>query len=418
MADDPVLPISTPLHEPGEVSLPGYVEPAAEPDLPDATVEPVPTTLLTPPVPHAAELEGSAVAEPADTRPTTPEADAASEPLPLHAPLPDPFLPPPTTDLAQPHIEPNLTLSASLKSEDGESQAASVPIPSEPAPIEEDSPSADAAAQATSAAVAEPLAPASSGYSVSTVVNEIKSGERGDGDETDGGSDEGSDGNDDSDDDGMVFIESRRLSGSSSAAKETPPSPPRELPERFLASDVFTEAPEELPAPPTADAATDEQPTSASCDNSRTLSYHQHGSSSSGGPSRVPRAVVAAPFAGTPSPRKRSTTASPFRSVSPAGVVHSPVTRSQCVYHVLEVPGPGTRRTRFAVPYCSLANVEAITKEGAAILGVASPDENERRAPLVGNDAVDLDEALDQALTRIVSCFTPPRPLRRSRPDC
>jgi hypothetical protein len=198
------------------------------------------------------------------------------------------------------------------------------------------------------------------------------------------------------------------LSGSS-APKPSPPTPPRVLPERFLAADVFTEAPEELPQPPPHVATGLTEHSSDVRHNSRTLSYHQHGSSSSAGPSTVPRAAVIAPHAGTPSPRKR--TVSPERSIraaSPSRVHNSPVTRSQCVYHVLDLPGPGAGRTRFAVPYCSLSDVDAIHHEGAKIGGVASPEQNERRQPLIGDGAVEIDEALDQALTRIVRpwCLT------------
>lgn len=204
------------------------------------------------------------------------------------------------------------------------------------------------------------------------------------------------------DDDHVVIIQDRRLSDSS-APRESAPTP-RDLPDRFLASDVFTEPPQELPAAPE-DPDPEED---LSRTKSRSLSYHQHGSSSAG-PSRISRRAVVNAHAGATTPQRRqeplAASTTPRRTSGTASPVsvHSPVTRSQCVYHVLDMPGPSSSRIHYAIPYCSLADAEAIKKEGGEVLGVASPEENEKRRPIIGKEAVDLDEAQDQALTRVVS---------------
>ena len=421
--------------------MPGYVEPADEPNLPDARAEPEPTILITPAVPHVSEEEGSVMAEPADTRPTTPEVGYVPPQTAGFEAAPIGFTPsslkldrPPsptftiTTDTydsmdAPPAgVDQELGMSAVDDSYAGDNQHESpddagsdhdavrpTKAPSVQPSTTPDKDEVAMTASSPNAAVPAALAGTSSGFSAAgTVVVEATSDE--DGDKTDGGSegeevDEGSD-----DDDGLVLIESRRLSASS-APRPSPPTPPRVLPERFLAADVFSEAPEELPQPPQAETTGITEHSSDVRANSRTLSYHHHGSSSSSGPLTIPRTAVVAPHAGTPSPRKRMV--SPARSIrasSPSRVASSPVTRSQCVYHVLDLPGPKTGRTRFAVPYCSLSDADAIRHEDAKICGVATPEENERRRPLTGEGAVDIDEALDQALTRIVR-----HPARRRR---
>lgn len=209
------------------------------------------------------------------------------------------------------------------------------------------------------------------------------------------------------DDDHVVIIQDRRLSDSSAPREPSPP--PRDLPDRFLASDVFTEPPQEVPAA-SEDPDPEEDPSRT---KSRSLSYHQHGASSAG-PSRISRRAVANAHAGATTPQRRQeplvASPTPHRTSATASPVsvHSPVTRSQCVYHVLDMPGPSSSRIHYAIPYCSLADAEAIKKEGGEVLGVASPEENEKRRPIVGKEAVDLDEAQDQALTRVVSLFAPP----------
>lgn len=432
-----MLPISTPLHEPENFSLPGYVEPEDEPDLPDARAEPEPTTLITPQVPHVPEIEGSAMAEPTDTRPTTPDAEITVQPSVLSPASPSHSM----NDGPDPPAQ-----SIPAKAPDAEEQMKAPPLQAESnaSAFEEiygtddrvlDEPLASGRGEAVEMGVAEtrgresraephstePLAaPQADDATITEAVSSLSAAHAGasssisvpdiavdeprvdeDGDKTDGGS-EGEEADEDSDDEDLVLIESRRLS-SSSGPKPSPPSPSRVLPERFLASDVFTEAPEELPQPPRAEANGVTEHASDARSNSRTLSYHQHGSSSCTGPSTVPRTAVVARHASTPSPQKSAV--SPDRSKrasSPSRVHSSPVTRSQCVYHVLDLPGPSTSRTRFAVPYCSLSDANAIRLEDAKIVGVASPEENDRRQPLIGDDAVEIDEEVDQALTRIV----------------
>ena len=76
----------------------------------------------------------------------------------------------------------------------------------------------------------------------------------------------------------------------------------------------------------------------------------------------------------------------------------SPVTRSQCVYHLLRIPGP-TRYSEtvvFVVPFCSLALQDPLEEERATILGRATDDDNRQRRPIVGEGSVLIDEEMEQ----------------------
>lgn len=154
---------------------------------------------------------------------------------------------------------------------------------------------------------------------------------------------------------------------------------------------------------------------STSAPPSRSLSYHVHGSSRAS-TSVIPplhRSTSAStssildpsgPSSVVPHPTPTRDFPTAVRHTSPAkthaepSLPSSPITRSQCVYHLLRIPGP-TRYSEsiiFVVPFCSLALTEPIEEEHARILGKASDEDNEQRKPLVGEGRVIIEEEMEQ----------------------
>lgn len=111
-------------------------------------------------------------------------------------------------------------------------------------------------------------------------------------------------------------------------------------------------------------------------------------------PSNIPQPSISLPSPIRSSPSSSRTVSLSKQSEPPT----SPITRSQCVYHLLRIPGP-TRFSEtiiFVVPFCSLALVEAIEEEGARILGKASDEDNEARQEIVGEGRVLIPEEMEQ----------------------
>lgn len=163
--------------------------------------------------------------------------------------------------------------------------------------------------------------------------------------------------------------------------------------------------------------------------SSRSLSYHVHGSRSSrAGPSFAPppssisrstlpsssststlastsnlpihpspMTVAQPPISSSSSSRTSPSSRTIALSKQPEPPT-SPVTRSQCAYHLLRIPGT-TRYAEtiiFVVPWCSLALVDAIEEENARVMGKASDEDNEARKEIVGEGRVVIGEEMEQ----------------------
>lgn len=194
-------------------------------------------------------------------------------------------------------------------------------------------------------------------------------------------------------------------------------------------SEVLTEEPESIDADPSSPRPPPKSSGIGSASSfGRALSFHHHGHShGSAASSRLPSrrntsaslvsvkdtsSSSAAAAATGPNSTPQRPPQSPAASVSltptagsssSATQQTSPVTRSQCRYQVLQLPGSSSAPNisfLFVAPQCCLANRKAIDEEGARVLREATDEENERRIEL--EEAGGIDEEVEQCLSRIV----------------